>query len=265
MIRRLDSESESQRPVGFRHFASEQAVHRGARDGALKLAKGGERGPGTALSGVQLFRARNEVMSAMNYETPKQRKSWVIALRALAGHPHTHRRGSCVPACVRLSLAAFCFALSACVTINVYFPAAAAEKAADKIIEDVFPLAAPAFGACKVTTPKFNPTSFCEKAELEGVSRTVLVPTMIKLPIRFPDLDYDLTNLEQLGYGGSPIAPELIRRVRKVFPHLELLQVYWSSETGFLTGLQDDGHTPQRLLSCDRPDPGIEVRVVDES
>lgn len=37
-----------------------------------------------------------------------------------------------------LSLAAFCLALSACVTINVYFPAAAAEKAADKIINDVW-------------------------------------------------------------------------------------------------------------------------------
>lgn len=29
-------------------------------------------------------------------------------------------------------------ALSACVTINIYFPAAAAEKAADKIIEEVW-------------------------------------------------------------------------------------------------------------------------------
>lgn len=35
-------------------------------------------------------------------------------------------------------LLACCLALSACVTINVYFPAAAAEKAADKIIEDVW-------------------------------------------------------------------------------------------------------------------------------
>lgn len=35
-------------------------------------------------------------------------------------------------------LLAVCLALSACVTINVYFPAAAAEKAADKIIEDVW-------------------------------------------------------------------------------------------------------------------------------
>lgn len=31
-------------------------------------------------------------------------------------------------------------ALSACVTINIYFPAAAAEKAADKIIDDVWQL-----------------------------------------------------------------------------------------------------------------------------
>jgi len=43
-----------------------------------------------------------------------------------------------------LKLIACCLALSACVTINVYFPAAAAEKAADKIIEDVWGGAKPA-------------------------------------------------------------------------------------------------------------------------
>lgn len=37
-----------------------------------------------------------------------------------------------------LKVAALTVLLSACVTINVYFPAAAAEKAADKIIEDVW-------------------------------------------------------------------------------------------------------------------------------
>lgn len=42
---------------------------------------------------------------------------------------------------IRLSaagLASLCLALAACVTINVYFPAAAAEKAADRIIEDIW-------------------------------------------------------------------------------------------------------------------------------
>jgi hypothetical protein len=39
-----------------------------------------------------------------------------------------------------LSLIAVIAMLSACVTINIYFPAAAAEKAADKIIDDVWQL-----------------------------------------------------------------------------------------------------------------------------
>ncbi|GJL75388.1 hypothetical protein [Nitrosomonas sp.] len=37
-------------------------------------------------------------------------------------------------------LVVFVMFLSACVTINIYFPAAAAEKAADKIIEEVWQL-----------------------------------------------------------------------------------------------------------------------------
>ena len=48
----------------------------------------------------------------------------------------------------------------ACVTINVYFPAAAAEKAADRIIEEVYnlrregaPAAAPGSGAPKPAAP----------------------------------------------------------------------------------------------------------------
>ena len=47
--------------------------------------------------------------------------------------------------------------LSACVTINIYFPAAAAEKAADKIIEEVWQLK-DAETKPKVTTPS-APTS----------------------------------------------------------------------------------------------------------
>jgi uncharacterized protein YdbL (DUF1318 family) len=39
---------------------------------------------------------------------------------------------------IAAGIAAFCLVLAACVTINVYFPAAAAEKAADRIIEDIW-------------------------------------------------------------------------------------------------------------------------------
>ncbi len=40
--------------------------------------------------------------------------------------------------------------LAACVTINIYFPASAAEKAADKIIDEVWQLRD---GAAPATTP----------------------------------------------------------------------------------------------------------------
>lgn len=38
----------------------------------------------------------------------------------------------------RVLLVAAALGLTACVTINIYFPAAAAEKVADKIIDDVW-------------------------------------------------------------------------------------------------------------------------------
>jgi hypothetical protein len=41
---------------------------------------------------------------------------------------------------VGVAFAVLCAGLAACVTINIYFPAAAAEKAADKIIDEVWQL-----------------------------------------------------------------------------------------------------------------------------
>jgi len=126
--------------------------------------------------------------------------------------------------------------------------------------------AAPAFGAAQLTIPKFSPQNFCETVERERVSHTVLVPTMINLLTQFPEAKtYDLSSLEVLAYGGSPMAPELIQRTRELLPHVKLVQVYGLSETGFLTGLQDQEHTHDRLLSCGRPCPGNDLQVADES
>ena len=50
--------------------------------------------------------------------------------------------------------------LSACVTINIYFPAAAAEKAADKIIDEVWQLKQGQEGANKSgTKPNAKPVT----------------------------------------------------------------------------------------------------------
>jgi len=130
-----------------------------------------------------------------------------------------------------------------------------------------FPImfAGPAFGVCQVTIPKFSPESFCETVQRERVTHTILVPTMINLLSQFPDLKkYDLSSLEVLGYGGSPMAPELIHRTKKGLPNAQLVQVYGLTETGFLTGLGNDEHTEARLMSCGRTCPGVDLRVVDK-
>lgn len=128
-----------------------------------------------------------------------------------------------------------------------------------------FMFASPAFGTCQTTIPRFSPQTFCEIVEREHVTNTVVVPTMLNMLTQFEGLKkYDLTSLERLGYGGSPVAPELLHRTREVFPNVELIQVYGLSETGFLTGLQSHEHTENRLRSCGRACPGVEVRVVDE-
>jgi acyl-CoA synthetase (AMP-forming)/AMP-acid ligase II len=133
------------------------------------------------------------------------------------------------------------------------------------ILDLPFMFASPALGSCQVTIPKFSPRAFCEAVERERVTRTTMVPTMIAVLTEFPAVgQYDLTSLRAIAYGGAPIAPTLIRRVRAALPHTKLQQGYGMSEAGYLTVLQDDEHTDARLTSCGRTCPGIDLRVVDE-
>ncbi len=125
--------------------------------------------------------------------------------------------------------------------------------------------AAPAFGAHQATLPSFTAKDFCEAVERERTNYTVLVPTMINLFTEFAENNRcDVSSLELLAYGGSPMQPDLIRRSRRLLPKVKLVQVYGLSETGFLTGLQDEDHTDDHLRSCGRPCPGIEIQVTDE-
>jgi long-chain acyl-CoA synthetase len=126
--------------------------------------------------------------------------------------------------------------------------------------------AAPMFGASQVTLARLQPKVFCEVVSKERVNYTVLVPTMINFLIQFAESNpHDLTSLEMLAYGGSPMAPQLIRKTRELLPNTQLVQVYGLSETGFLTGLQDGEHTGDKLMSCGRPCPGVDVQVVDDA
>ena len=123
--------------------------------------------------------------------------------------------------------------------------------------------AASVFGAAQTALPHFDPASFCASVQASGVTHTVLVPSMINVLCQFEELHvYNLESLEVLAYGGSPIAPALVQDIRRLLPKAKLLQVYGLSEAGFLTGLTDAEHTEERLTSCGRTCPGIDLRVV---
>lgn len=69
---------------------------------------------------------------------------------------------------ITTGIAAGCLALAACVTINVYFPAAAAEKAADRIIEDIWGADKAAAPAPKEQSSLGTQTSGIMLAALQG-------------------------------------------------------------------------------------------------
>jgi acyl-CoA synthetase (AMP-forming)/AMP-acid ligase II len=106
----------------------------------------------------------------------------------------------------------------------------------------------------------------------EGVGRTMLVPAMIQALLVFvPDIaERRFDDLDQIGYGASPIAPDVLRQAMDVFG-CDFTQGYGCTESsGGLTLLVPEDHRralagePELLASAGQPALGTEVRVVDE-
>jgi len=127
-------------------------------------------------------------------------------------------------------------------------------------------LNSPAEGGGQACIPRFEPRAFCEAVQAMRVTHTILIPTMVNFLTQFEELDrYDLSSLELITYGGSPIAPEIIKRTREKLPHVKLAQGYGLTEAApLLTRLADEDHTAGRILSCGQPCAGVELEIVDE-
>lgn len=115
-----------------------------------------------------------------------------------------------------LKLAAVCVLLSACVTINVYFPAAAAEKAADQIINDVW-------GNDAAKTDKSNKRS--ELLERNSAQRILLAAAGAVLDLIVPaahaQADLNVT---------TPVVKQLTASMSA--RHAELAKFYASGAVG---------------------------------
>ncbi|MDK3258500.1 class I adenylate-forming enzyme family protein [Blastococcus capsensis] len=124
-----------------------------------------------------------------------------------------------------------------------------------------------ALGGTSVLMPRFDATAFLEAIPQHGITLLTSVPTIYELVLRHPALaTTDLSTVRTLSYGGAPIAPELVHRLRTAFPNARLGNGFGLSETSalatFLPHDYAETHadavgfaTPVNDVRLDQPDP----------
>ncbi|MFT5933236.1 MAG: acyl-CoA synthetase (AMP-forming)/AMP-acid ligase II [Hydrogenophaga sp.] len=127
-----------------------------------------------------------------------------------------------------------------------------------------------AVGGTHVTLPSFTPLGVLQAIEREQISTTVLVPTMIQMTVDHPEAaGFDLSSLETLVYGASPISEALVERATKLLATTQLIQIYGMTEMApimtTLTGVfhRGEGLARGKVRSAGQATFGVEVRIVD--
>ncbi|MGB0632604.1 MAG: class I adenylate-forming enzyme family protein [Alphaproteobacteria bacterium] len=127
-------------------------------------------------------------------------------------------------------------------------------------------------GAAHAYLPVFTPANLLKAFQDYGVTCAMMAPTMIVLTLQEPGFDtYDLSSLDRVYYGSSPMAVEWIRRTMEAFPTANIQQGYGLTETSpILTTLDEDVHVRAMqtgeydiLKAAGRPLVGIDMRIVD--
>ena len=122
-----------------------------------------------------------------------------------------------------------------------------------------------------VFIPAFTPKGALKAIEEHRVTVSLMVPTMISMMIVEPELETtDLSSLEKIAYGASPITEAHLREAMHKMPKVGFLQAYGQSEMAPVISVLRpehhilEGEASQRLRSAGRPAYGIDVRIVDE-
>lgn len=110
-------------------------------------------------------------------------------------------------------------------------------------------------------------TDILSAVQAHRVTKVFLVPALLQWLVDHCQ-GFDCSTLDLVVYGASPISPALLRAAAAAF-HCRFAQLYGLTETaGAVTYLTPDDHRSpddQRLQSCGRPLPGVELRIVDET
>jgi long-chain acyl-CoA synthetase len=89
------------------------------------------------------------------------------------------------------------------------------------------------------------------------------VPTIAWQIIEHPRLkEYDLSSLDTISYGGAPSAPELVRRMKEVFPNLMVGQGWGMTETSATAVSNGREDYERKPSSCGVPAPSGEAKIM---
>ncbi|WP_433680303.1 acyl-CoA synthetase [Nocardia sp. CA-119907] len=121
-------------------------------------------------------------------------------------------------------------------------------------------------GGSHIIIPMFEPQAVLKAISDHRATDTLLVPVMIQLVVDHPArADYDLTSMEHILYGASPISEAVLDRAMKAFPSAGFTQCYGMTELApVATLLGPEDHEKGLLRAAGRAAPHVEVRIVDD-
>ncbi|WP_337185645.1 AMP-binding protein [Phenylobacterium sp.] len=120
-------------------------------------------------------------------------------------------------------------------------------------------------GGVLVLQKSFNAVEFMAAIERERINATLLVPTALYNLLDHPRLkEFDLSSLQMLVYGGSPISPSRLDQAIEAFGPI-FCQLYAQTECGSITYLSKADHVAnaRRRESCGLPIIGQDVVLLD--
>jgi long-chain acyl-CoA synthetase len=86
-------------------------------------------------------------------------------------------------------------------------------------------------GGVHVSIPMFDPGAVLDVIEAEGVTMSIMVPTMIGMMFAHESYRPErLATMRQLAYGASPMPDAILDRLLSELPDLELIQGYGMTE-----------------------------------
>ena len=107
----------------------------------------------------------------------------------------------------------------------------------------------------------FDPTAFLDAIEQQRLQQTAVVPSMLQALLAQPLEDRDLSTLQQVTSGASPLSPETEREFIRRVPSAAIRQGYGLTESAALVSSSPAGRV--RSGSVGLPVPGCEVEIRD--